>query len=81
MNNLGTSVSSELPSKPIPYSEADLKSVIEELKELKEEIRKVQVQRCDRGGSKKNRTSKRHIKRRTKRHTQYKKRRHTKKRN
>lgn len=31
------------------------------------------------GGSKKNRTSKRHIKRRTKRHTQYKKRRHTKK--
>lgn len=33
------------------------------------------------GGSKKRRTSKRHIKRRTKRHTQYKKRRHTKKRN
>ena len=39
------------------------------------------VQDGIKGGSKKRRTSKRHIKRRTKRHTQYKKRRHTKKRN
>lgn len=74
---------------PYKYTETDLEHDIETLKVNIQKLNRQRQRQCPvqaaasflQGGSKKRRTSKRHIKRRTKRHTQYKKRRHTKKRN
>lgn len=74
---------------PYKYTETDLEHDIEALMVNIQKLNRQRQRQCPvqaaasflQGGSKKNRTSKRHIKRRTKRHTQYKKRRHTKKRN
>ena len=88
-NSFFNSIASESESvKPVVDQQANKTNYpMEDLKQdlelfIRSAVRKaVEEASCPSGGSKKNRTSKRHIKRRTKRHTQYKKRRHTKKRN
>jgi hypothetical protein len=75
-DNIGASVSSELPSKNLPHLEgliADLRRIVE-IKDQQTSCNKLT------GGSKKRRTSKRHTKRYTKRHMRNNNKRYTKKR-